>query len=321
MVLLSILIPVYNAGKQLRRCLDSIIKQVEFDSRIEVVMINDGSTDNSCSIIEEYVSQHTNIRFFSRENKGVGPTRNELLEHVSGKYFWFVDADDYVERHSLNIILEIINKDVIDMLLMSYYWVSGDNCRIVLYKGEFPSGFDLANSGIYQNSLWVRVIRTAVVKKHCLTFRPYVMGEDFDFLFKMLPFLGRVVCLEKPLYYYVFNDNSAVGRSDLEHKYRVAEDSAKCIEENSHYLSSFSRMEQCSLKKTMNLFVLGFVYSLYVDHFPIREKKDYFKRLEKCKALPIRPYPITTKQKIFAFVVSYKLLRNISMWLIGHKSN
>ena len=96
--ILSILIPVYNAEKFLKRCLNSIVLQKNYNQRIEILLVNDGATDNSLSIINDFSLRYENINVISRENRGIGATRNELIENAKGKYFWFVDADDYVDE-------------------------------------------------------------------------------------------------------------------------------------------------------------------------------------------------------------------------------
>lgn len=311
-MLLSILIPVYNAEKYLERCLNSIVRQKEFGDQVNMVIINDGSEDNSLDIIHRYAQKYSDaVKVVNRENKGIGPTRNELMNISDGEYIWFIDADDYVDDHSLDIILQTLKNGDYDMLLMGYHWVSGENAKQVIYKGEYLSGLHLASSGIYQNSLWVRVIKKDIIKDHNVRFQPYSMGEDFDFLFKLLPYLKTIKCVESPLYYYVFNPNSAVGKKDMEHKKRVTEDSINCIETNSAFMFSFDIETQKALKGALNLFVIGFLYALFVDPLSFDYKKEICKKLIACKIIPMSPLPHKMKQKFFISLMNMKLSRLI----------
>lgn len=310
MILLSILIPVYNAEKYLERCLDSIVRQKEFGNLVNMVIINDGSKDTSLDIINHYVQKYPQaIKIVNRENKGIGPTRNELIGISDGKYIWFVDADDYVDDTSLGIILGTLQSGNFDMLLMGYYWVSGQNIKQILYKGEFHSGYHLAQTGIYHNSLWIRVIKKEVIINHNIRFQPYSMGEDFDFLFKLLPYLKMIKCIESPLYYYVFNPNSAVGGKSIEHKKKVTEDSIKCIEVNCSFISSFDMEKQNILRDVINLFIVGFLYALYIDSFPFEYKKEICRKLTTCRALPMKPLPHKLRQKIFVSLMNMEFSR------------
>ena len=99
---ISIIIPVYNAGKFIGKCLDSIVSQTF--SEFEVICIDDGSTDESSSILSEYASQYKNITVIRQKNIGQGPTRNLGVSLAVGKYIKFVDADDYLHPDALQIL-------------------------------------------------------------------------------------------------------------------------------------------------------------------------------------------------------------------------
>jgi glycosyltransferase involved in cell wall biosynthesis len=313
--LLTILIPVYNAEKYLVRCLDSIVKQKEFGSLVDLVVINDGSNDKSLSIILDYARENPCIKVLNQDNKGIGPSRNTLIYNADGRYFWFVDADDYVEKSSLSIITQSLLQDDCDMLLLGYNWIVGENVRKITYKKTFESGFDMSASGVYQNSLWIRVIKKSIIKSHGIRFQPYIMGEDFDFLFRLLPYLHFIKCIELPLYNYVFNPKSAVGNADLCHKKKVVEDSLRCIETNMAFWDRFKEEEKNALKISLNLFIIGFLYAIFVDPFTIEYKNMACRRLSICGALPVKPLPKKLRQKIFVLLMNGRVSRYLLLRL------
>ena len=98
MVKVSVIVPVYNGEKYLTQCLDSIINQTLED--IEIISINDGSEDNSLSILERYASMDNRIKIISTENRGLGAARNSGLELATGEYVAFVDADDWIDKET-----------------------------------------------------------------------------------------------------------------------------------------------------------------------------------------------------------------------------
>lgn len=317
-ILLSILIPVYNAQQFINRCLDSIVKQKCYNDKIELVIINDGSKDSSLSILQDYQSRYNNINIISRENKGIGPTRNELIDNANGKFFWFIDADDYVSKEALSTILPLLESDRYDMLLMSYNWLTGAATKTVTYIGEYEQAVDLTNKSIYNNSLWTRVYRTSVVKDNGIRLNSYIMGEDFDFIFKLTPLLGRVKCIENPLYYYVFNPKSAVGSVDLKHRIKVSEDSVRCIISSNEFLNEYSDIQGRAMKKHLDYFTLGYLYSVYRVNFDLNYKFRVFKQLVQSGVLPIISEDGNVKHTIFTTIVNNAFLRVPSLivnWL------
>ena len=107
----SIIIPVYNTEKYLKRCFDSVIAQ-EYEN-LELVIINDGSIDNSEQIINEYKNKYPDlIRYYSKENTGVADTRNYGIEKANGEYVMFLDSDDYLDKALLKTLEEYINEDI-----------------------------------------------------------------------------------------------------------------------------------------------------------------------------------------------------------------
>lgn len=109
---ISFIVPVYNNEKTIEKTLNSILNQNNKDIDFEIVVINDGSTDNSKNIIEKYKSNE-NIRIFNKENEGIATTRNFGVDHAEGEYIIFVDGDDYVEKSLLDDINDYIEKMLI----------------------------------------------------------------------------------------------------------------------------------------------------------------------------------------------------------------
>lgn len=314
-VLLSILIPVYNAEKFLRRCLDSIVRQSLFKDDVEIVIINDGSKDGSLSIIQSYNERFHNIRYFSRENKGIGPTRNELITNAHGTYFWFVDADDFVADNSLELLLPLLKTDEYDMLMMGYYWGTETSGRIIPCIGNFSSGLDMAAHDVYNNSLWTRVYRISIIREHDIRFNSYQMGEDFDVIFKLIPYIGKCKCINQPLYNYIANPHSAVSESSKKHIYRSSDDSLLCMEDNFTWLRQFDTDVQKVLKKPLIFFLMGYLFSIYVVPFTLRYKLDVMTKLEAMGAFPIHPLPVNKRQRIFSRIVNIKVFRILSIYI------
>ena len=113
MVKVSVVIPVYNVEGYLEECLDSVINQTLED--IEIICINDGSTDNSLEILEEYAKKDNRIKILNQENQGISATRNNGLKICKGKYICFLDSDDYLELNALMETYDISEKYSLDI--------------------------------------------------------------------------------------------------------------------------------------------------------------------------------------------------------------
>jgi glycosyltransferase involved in cell wall biosynthesis len=133
---ISILIPAYNVDQYVDACLDSCLNQDLPRNEYEIIVVNDGSTDDTLSHLKTYSSRYDNICVMSQQNKGLGITRNTLIDAAHGKYFWFVDADDTITRNCLGNVLSVLETDDLDILSISSLgnrWLS-----------DFPENFHSA---------------------------------------------------------------------------------------------------------------------------------------------------------------------------------
>lgn len=312
MPLLSFLIPVYNAGAYLVRCLDSIVGQEAF-GETEIVIVDDGSKDKSLDIIKQYAAKHDNLRWASRENHGIGYTRNELIDMATGRYLWFVDADDFISADALQTVMPLLRDDRHDMLMFAFNWVLPDGTDVKHCAGEYASGIDMTAAGMYNNSLWTRVYRRSVITDNGIRFQNLQMGEDFDVIFRIIPHLGRCLCIDKPLYNYVVSPNSAITNSDMAHRLRASEDSMTCLEGNFAYLRQWPAEAQEHLRKPLVFFLMGFLYALYLVPFPLSYKFGVMRRLSRIGAFPISPLPTNPRHRRFSQIINKPLLRTLSV--------
>lgn len=124
--LLSIIVPVYNVGEYIEMCLDSLLEQDIEKSWYEIICVNDGSTDNSLSILQEYAKTNGNIRVINKTNGGVASARNLGLDSAIGQYIWFVDADDWLARNSFALIAEQIQKYHPSAIQLSFDYIRAE---------------------------------------------------------------------------------------------------------------------------------------------------------------------------------------------------
>lgn len=116
--IISIIVPVYNVEKYLTKCLDSLLSQTLED--IEIICVNDGSSDHSLEILQEYASRDNRIRVFDQPNGGVSVARNNALKHVNGEFYMFVDSDDWLDAETCKTAYEYAKQYIADCLMFSY---------------------------------------------------------------------------------------------------------------------------------------------------------------------------------------------------------
>ncbi len=202
--LISVIVPIYNVQAYLPKCLDSLVGQSY--QNLEIICIDDGSTDNCANILAEYSKQDSRIKVFSKENAGVSVARNFGLSEASGEYIFFIDSDDYISEDYLEGLFEAINGSEAEL---SY----NDNLiNVYEHKNIKSSRKCSKNKGVYKLSdrLWNKV-RTSSCNKlykksfltnNSLTFEQGLRFEDRLFFNKLRLFVNKIAISRKGNYFY-----------------------------------------------------------------------------------------------------------------------
>lgn len=229
-VLISTIVPIYNSAKDLNRCIDSLLTaQVEgFDN--EIILVNDGSTDNSQQICENYVNENKNIRVFFQENQGLSGARNTGLKAANGEYISFVDSDDTVVPSYFKLIQPYMDGKY-NMIHFGYKRINLESTltRIPAEKTYNKSeiGKLLSNTSINRSLwfVWSRIYKTEFLVENRINFDQEVKyGEDSVFLVKVYSKLHKYKAIETALYNYYENEDSLTGQKfklDLLSKFEI----------------------------------------------------------------------------------------------------
>ena len=208
---LSVIIPAYNAGKSIGRCLDSILDSVQ-DGYIEIICVDDGSKDDTWQVLQRYAAKHACIHAFHKKNGGVGSARNVGLSKVTGKYIAWVDSDDYVTTDWYSEIMTGLKKYQPDCLFFDYFCTYGEKSEpqhIALPEKVELKAFVYEQSleRELKNFLFNQVVRANFFKAVIFN-ETYHMLEDYDVLTKITPSFKAIIHINKCLYYYVQNESS-----------------------------------------------------------------------------------------------------------------
>ena len=218
----SIIIPVYNVENYLRKCLDSIVAQTFND--FEVICINDGSTDNSLAILNEYANKDSRFKVISQINQGQGVARNNGIELARGEYLGFVDPDDWVETNLLEEVLKKSLEANADIIEFNFYEVYEADFREKLHKRRVSVkenvvfDFRIDKKYLFGNDLmvWNKFFKLDFIKRNGIKFAKSKRSEDTIFSIKSLVFAEKITYLNRPMYHYLIRKNSSVNSISLE---------------------------------------------------------------------------------------------------------
>jgi glycosyltransferase involved in cell wall biosynthesis len=218
---ISVIVPVYNVEKYLHRCVDSILAQ-SF-SNFELILVDDGSTDNSGKICDEYAQKYDNIKVYHINNKGVSYARNYGIKKAAGEYILFCDSDDTVLEGWIETLLKAIKKNNSAWVTCGCNYINDGTdeiIKIVVYNKDeketflkikdYYKIFKLGISGY----VWNHIYNTEIIRKHCLYFDEHTdYAEDALFNNVYLKYCNSICFINKPLYNY-YSDLAG-----LSHKY------------------------------------------------------------------------------------------------------
>ena len=222
--LVSIIMPVYNSSKYLKNALDSIIGQTY--KNLEIILINDGSTDNSLEICKKYEKEDKRIVIVDKKNTGVSDSRNLGIDLARGEYIFFMDSDDWLENDAIESLLEIIIKQRVDIVKCNFYREQNGNKIENIYPQELLNKkidtseskkiIDYILSGKIEAYLWCLLIKKDIIKKYNIKFDIKLsMAEDTIWLLQLLINPTTIFIIDKYLYHYNINVKS-ISRNQMQ---------------------------------------------------------------------------------------------------------
>jgi len=218
--LVSFIVPVYNSEKSLYRCIDSILNQSY--KEIELILVNDGSTDNSGRICDMYASKDKRVHVVHKNNTGVSDSRNQGIAVAKGKYLQFVDSDDWITPDATEHFVQVAEEYQCDMVIADFYRVIGervskkgaieregiiDNVAYANYMVQKPADF-------YYGVLWNKLYKRSIIEKFQIKMDSSISWcEDFIFNLEYIRNIRTVYVMKIPVYYYVKTKGSLVSQN------------------------------------------------------------------------------------------------------------
>lgn len=286
--LISIIIPVYNVEKDLRKCLDSIVNQTY--KNLEIILIDDGSTDNGAEICRQYAQKDDRIVFMSRENRGVSATRNEGIDLAHGDYFSFIDSDDYLEPDAYEYLLNIVSEHNVDAVNYEHFITFPD--KEIIHKLA-DSNYGLFDKKGAQYQLlckvafaWNKLFSKKIIEN--LRFDEEILrGEDSLFSHLAFSRAEKVWFDSRPLLHYVQSEESAV-RGAFKPSQLTAVKLFEAYDEL--YKVEFPEFMPTHIANMENLMIMIY-YDMWADKVNYKEDqkeiykvfKEHYKTAKSCK--------------------------------------
>lgn len=198
----SVIVPFFNVEKYIDRCLNSLINQTLRD--IEIIVVNDGSEDNSKSIVERYMPK---IRYFEKENGGLSSARNYGMRYATGEYIAFLDSDDYIEKNMYEEMYKKAKEDNADLVECDFIWQWEEKSKIKYDKRKkYKSREEMMKKP--RVVAWNKLIKREIIKKNNIKFPEGLIYEDLEFFYKILPFVKKISYIEKFFVHYMQRESS-----------------------------------------------------------------------------------------------------------------
>ena len=305
--LVSIIVPVYNAEKYLNRCIDSILSQTMTD--FELLLIDDGSKDNSGRICDEYAEKDARVRVFHKPNGGVSSARNLGLDNAKGKWITFVDADDRCSCNYLEHLLSKVDDDT--DLIISYAVIcdsTGEKAEVYPEYKVNATNFErlFVDSDMHwHTSPWAKLYRASIIYENSLRFNEMMhIGEDADFLFSFMLITDKIYVSSDTDYYYNCDvSGSLTKRINILDSAIASYRTILCLVNRT--------IQQKNIKDNRSLDNLGWLVASYVrrvlNSLYYNDAQSY-KRIDLIKSLDIDSYIRYSKNALWKEQVGRVLL-------------
>jgi glycosyltransferase involved in cell wall biosynthesis len=291
---LTVIIPAYNVENLLEKCVESVAMQDYPKDLLEIIVVDDGSTDGTLLVAEKLAKKYSNVKVIHKENGGSSSARNVGIEAASGEYLGFVDSDDFVDEHMYSTLVQAAERNDADMVQISRDEIAEDGTRLpdVVTPPDSEEIISPAEQmkrllmHVGDASFCTKITRRSVFSEG-LKFPEGELNEDFRLMIDVLPKVNKLIVLPEQ-YYHVF--------------YRLGSNSRKKAEDKDYFPSVFT-----DIVRNADV-ALDIVKENYKNLIPIAERFGYYQRLDYLLHIPVSKM---TSDNLFYIGVVKNIRKNI----------
>ena len=291
MIKVSVIVPVYNVEKYIEKCLDSLVNQTL--KEIEIIVVNDGTPDNSQKIIDKYAKKYQNVKSYIKENGGLSDARNYGLKKASGEYIAFLDSDDYVSTDMYQKMYEKAVSGNFDMVVcdLNYVYEFSDEVKRA-YSNIKNDTTNIKNAmiNIYP-AAWNKIFKKKLFKTG-IEFKKGVWFEDVEFIYRLLPHIKTIGVVNEPFNQYLQREGSITNSIDkrIYHYIDNWNGIVEYYKENDLYEKYYNELEYCYVR---------YLYATFIKQASKYNYEDYQLAVEKAITNVKQNFPKYRKNKYF----------------------
>lgn len=324
---ISVIVPLYNAENYLKRCIDSIINQTY--QNLEIILINDGSTDNTLEIINEYAQKKDTIIVIDKKNSGVSDSRNLGIEKSTGEYITFIDSDDWLEENAIESLYEQLKKSNYNIIRGKYIReIENKKSQKAIEKFSYNIEdkekniqrlIDLILSGEMYCYVWLLMIKSNIIKNKVFFNNKLAMMEDTIFYLDLLLDGNDILFSDSITYHYYLNKKSA--SQNIQNAYRNYKNALlvnKIFEEKLKMKNIYSEKRKKIFYTKTSLSIASYIYTTF--KYDRRNFKKCYENIinnqEICDILKYAELKNINKQNLYIIkFLKYKKYRLLRIFL------
>lgn len=310
-LLITIIVPIYNAQNTLKKCIDSILVQTY--TNFELILIDDGCEDNSGTICDEYVARDSRIRVFHKENGGVSSARNLGLYNAKGEWICFIDSDDWVAKEYLqNLMSHAVGHD----LVISYaYVIYKDRIEKERYpvlsvkKGTFEKLF-VTNALDWHTSPWGKLFKASIIREKMIQFPEGMpIGEDAHFLYEyMLHCVSIFVSDDTDYFYNAENEGTLTKKAySIQAEFKILNTIFDITNQLIEKERIYNQIALSNINRLKSSYIIRLINSLYHNKSNIKERLKIYNNID---LEPYKQHLREKKNKTFKDYFIYIILKN-----------
>lgn len=317
---LSIIVPVYNVEKYLDQCLNSLLNQGIKINDYEIILIDDGSTDNSFKIAKKISVKHENIILYQQKNQGLSITRNNGLKYAKGKYVYFVDSDDYIASNTLNQLIEVVNDYKLEILEFKNKITKSRDLLTSNTDYKLTKNLNILNGNKYicsrsfNDSVCVYFYLREFLINSKVKFLEGKLMEDMIFNAEIISLANRIAYYPLDVYRYIINTNSIWTKTDPIHLRKSINDFIFMAIKYSELIKKLENkdVDTLILRNKLRNMVFNISKRLLKSDFSFSEINQVFKKLYENNLYPIKE---SNSKSIYNKIIT-KLFNNKFMFFV-----
>ena len=314
---LSIIVPIYNVAPYLRKCVDSLLAQDISD--YEIILVDDGSPDESPEICDQYAGRYSNIKVIHQENAGLSAARNAGLAIAQGEYIMYVDSDDYLQPNVLGALLTQAERDQLDVLRFRYQNVNESGEAFAPYKdmtnyndySAIPTdGLTFLNERMGNQCYAVQfLIKREIAQQELFT--PGIYFEDTDWTPRMLLRAKRVASTDLVVYNYLWREGSiTLSQKDIAKQRKQLQDKMDLLRKLNDWGNKVEdRRWFDGMISSLVVNIVGIIASTFYS-----DRREYIQQIKTLQILPITTYHIAPRAQKKVKLINMSI--DLAVWLL-----